>query len=782
MPSAIEPPVGYEDAHLVGAGATSQVFRARQVATGRAVALKRLRRHLVRDGEALARLRRELEALGRIRHRGIVAVHDLVSWQGDPTLVMELIEGEDLRERIARGRLPFAEVERIARALLDVLALAHGSGIVHRDLKPQNVRLGADGRICLLDFGSARLDAGSQLTRTATTLGTPDYMAPELFVAAVYDPRVDLYGLGATLFECLAGQPPQVADSLAALAHLRATADAPRIGDVLPDVPPMLGRLIDRCLAREPDDRHPSAALALWELDHPAEVGAYAQSRAALPPCLRCGLPLGAQTQRCPGCGSARPFSFGPGRATVLVVDPDPVRLADHATRWFPERTSPDALHDLAVHCAGPERNRLRYVSLVDPADADRAARALRADGLHAEVRLEPRVRLRWIVPGTFLAAFLGLSGRFAEAFVAVGVALFLDRVTAVFGARQCLLAGAPTPRSVAPRLHALAALVAVATLAVFWMAADAEGGWDTFKALLAGACIVLASSAVASLRAAGMPKWACPLPDWSSQLAASFRARTSPTCQARPAARAGYAVMVVCAIAWAGLEGFALAFVSRVDPPDTSIVYLEAAHASPEIEVHRQLRTPVEAAAEAPRPPARPIALQPRTLPPVATVSDMEWLPERPRWWHKTLPALLALPALLLLRGRIVRRAAALYARFDLARLAPRSGRPAPRRCAHVRSAPPMSLAAPCDSFVGAAIKRAAALVPDLPADSARQLERALEALVRGQREAERAEESLLARCILETDPDLEARLGFLALEGRLEAEAALQWARGPQ
>src|SRR6185295_15945051 len=101
--SAVDPPVGYADAHLIGAGATSQVFRARALSSGRSVALKRLRRHLVRDGEALARLRRELEALGRIRHRSIVRVEDLLSWDGDPTLVMELVEGEDLRDVIARG-------------------------------------------------------------------------------------------------------------------------------------------------------------------------------------------------------------------------------------------------------------------------------------------------------------------------------------------------------------------------------------------------------------------------------------------------------------------------------------------------------------------------------------------------------------------------------------------------------------------------------------------------------------------------------------------------------
>ncbi len=772
MAPAVEPPVGYEDAHLVGAGATSQVFRAREIASGRLVALKRLRRHLVRDGEALARLRRELEALGRIRHPSIVAVHDLVSWQGDPTLVMELVAGEDLRERIARGPLLPDEVLRIARALLDVLALSHGSGIVHRDLKPQNVRLGADGRVCLLDFGSARLDAASQLTRTATTLGTPDYMAPELFVAPVYDPRVDLYGLGATLFECLAGRPPQVADSLAALAHLRATSDCPRIASIVRGVPPLLARLVDRSLARDPDDRHPSAALALWELDHPEAAGAYAESRAALPPCLRCGLPLPPDSRRCPGCCCIRPFAFGAGRATVLLRDPDPQRLADHVTRWFPERAEPAMLASIATHCAGPERGRLRFVSLVDTDDADRTARALRADGLRAEVRLEPRVRLRWLVVGVFAAAFLALSGRLGEATLAACAALALDRVFAVATARQCLLAAVPVPRPVAPRLHAVATMAALVGLAILWLTSDVSHVSQAWKTLTAGAGLLLAASVLASLWGAWLPRSACPLPSWWTQLTASWRARPAAPTRAPASPRLRLVALVPGAIVWIGLEIIALACVRHVQPPSEAVVYLPPERAVPEPEVQR---------ITAPKPDDSRATLPPQALAPPPTARPA---PPAPRpWWGKSLAGLVALPLLFVLRRRVRRRAAAIQARFDLAHLARRSGRPAPDRQSQVRFADALSTPAPIvaptgDSFVASATRRAALLLPDLPPPSARQLERALEALVRGQREAAQADESLLARCILEADPDLEARLGFLALEGRLEAEAALAWA----
>src|SRR5206468_3394890 len=112
------------------------------------------------------------------------------------------------------------------------------------------VRITPDGRIVLLDFGSARLDAASQLTATGTTVGTPDYMAPELFAGSVYDPRVDIYGAGATLFECATGRAPHLADSLAELAFQRTQVDAPKVQSLAPHVPDALAQVIDRCLLR----------------------------------------------------------------------------------------------------------------------------------------------------------------------------------------------------------------------------------------------------------------------------------------------------------------------------------------------------------------------------------------------------------------------------------------------------------------------------------------------------------------------------------------------------
>lgn len=373
---------------------------------------------------------------------------------------------------------------------------------------------------------------------------------------------------------------------------------------------------------------------------------------------------------------------------------------------------------------------------------------------------------------GVFAGAFLALSGRLGEAALAACAALALDRLAAVAAARQCLLAAVPVPRSVAPRLHAVATFAAAVGLAMLWLTSDATHVGASWKMATAAACAVLTSSVLTSLWGARLPRSACPLPPWWTQLTASWRARAAARPGAPASPRVRFLALVPGAIVWIGLEICALAYVRQVHPPSDMPVYLPRAHSATEAVAPAPLGPPTALATQAPgRAPVEPAALV-LSRPPVP-------MP----WWQRSLAGFLALPLFLLLRHRIRRRAAALFARFDLAHLARRSGRPVPYRSSQVRFADALSTPAPIvaptgDSFVTSAAKRAAILLPDLPLASARQLERALEALTRGQRSAEVAEEALLARCILETDPDLEARLGFLALEGRLEAEAALAWA----
>ena len=409
-------PLGYREASLVGVGATSRVYRAVQGAGGRVVALKRLHRQLVQSPEALARLRRELEALGQLEHPSIVRSYDVVKWEGDPTIVMDFVPGVDLAQRVEHGGpLPAAEVERVARALLSALAAVHARGIVHRDVKPQNVRLHEDGRVVLLDFGSARLDAASQLTRTGSTVGTPEYMPPELYVGPAYDPRSDVYGVGATLFEALTGRPPHTADTLAELACKRNELPAPPVRSLRPDTLEALAQLVDRSLAIQPEDRFPTAGRALWALDHAREERLLAARRSAHPLCVHCGSPNAPEATACSRCGSLRPFRFDAGPCHVVV---DTVTSSDALLSWLcdlmPERAHGAALRSLAVQVAALSFERQRLASFVSEADARSLVAQLAAVGATAHVEQEPAARgklLGLLGLGVFITMFAPLAG-----------------------------------------------------------------------------------------------------------------------------------------------------------------------------------------------------------------------------------------------------------------------------------------------------------------------------------------------------------------------------------
>ena len=259
----IPSPPGFDVTELSGRGATSRVFRALEAATGRVVALKRLHRHLIRDAGALARLRRELDALNRVRHPGLVVVHDVIRWDGDPYIVMEFVEGEDLRARLDReGPLPPADVEALARALLDVLAAAHGAGIVHRDVKPANVLIDADTATAkLLDFGIAR--AVSDVARPSqftTVTGTPAYLSPEQAAGdRDLDARSDLFAAGSVLFEMLTGAAPFSARQTTELIRMIREDDPPDLATLNPYAPTELIRIVRKAMEKDRSKRYQHA-------------------------------------------------------------------------------------------------------------------------------------------------------------------------------------------------------------------------------------------------------------------------------------------------------------------------------------------------------------------------------------------------------------------------------------------------------------------------------------------------------------------------------------------
>ncbi len=257
------------DARL-GDGATATVYAATH-RNGYRVALKVLHPDLARNKEITSRFLREGYVANTIKHPGIVRVlDDDTSEDGSVFLVMELLEGDSLEKHAARtgGRLPIDQALDYSDKLLDVLAAAHAVGVVHRDIKPENVVVLADGTIKVLDFGLAQLKAGRDSTRTGLVLGTPDFMSPEQASGhnATIDARADIYGVGATLFTLLSGQPVHRARSLHEHLLIIATTRVRPLVEAAPFVPVAVCEIVDRALLLEKsrrwsDARHMQAAL-----------------------------------------------------------------------------------------------------------------------------------------------------------------------------------------------------------------------------------------------------------------------------------------------------------------------------------------------------------------------------------------------------------------------------------------------------------------------------------------------------------------------------------------
>lgn len=271
----------------LGAGGMGEVYRARDVQLRREVAIKVLPDRTSGSDEAVARFEREARAVAALSHPNIVAVHSLGSDGELRYLVMELLEGETLHERLRRGPLPAALAAETAARVADALAAAHARGVIHRDVKPSNVFLTKDGAVKVLDFGLARAvetslsdDSPTEVrTRTGVTLGTLGYMSPEQLSGEEVDSRSDVFSLGCVLHEMLTGAGPFRRSSPTATAAATLSEAAPPLG---PDVPPDLARVVSRCLEKDREARYHSARDLALDLRAPA-AGSAAGSPAGSP-------------------------------------------------------------------------------------------------------------------------------------------------------------------------------------------------------------------------------------------------------------------------------------------------------------------------------------------------------------------------------------------------------------------------------------------------------------------------------------------------------------------
>jgi Tol biopolymer transport system component/predicted Ser/Thr protein kinase len=277
----------YEIEEAIGAGGMGEVYRARDTRLERMVAIKVLAPHLAERPEHRQRLEREAKAVSSLSHPHICPLYDVGHEDGVDFLVMEFIEGETLADRLARGPLPIEEVLRFGIQIADALEKAHKQGIVHRDLKPGNVMLTADGTK-LLDFGLARADAGGDnsdasltvsptvskpLTAAGTVIGTYQYMAPEQLEGKTADARTDIFALGAVLYEMATGRRAFLAETQASLIGAIMHEQPQPVSAVQPMIPPAFDRVIQSCLAKDPEERWQTAHDVKLQLQWIAEGG-----------------------------------------------------------------------------------------------------------------------------------------------------------------------------------------------------------------------------------------------------------------------------------------------------------------------------------------------------------------------------------------------------------------------------------------------------------------------------------------------------------------------------
>ena len=276
----------YEVVSLLGAGGMGEVYRAKDTKLGREVAVKILPPAFTNDPDRLARFRREAQVLASLNHPHIGAIYGLDEANGTQFLVLELVDGESLDKRIARGKVPVDEALVIAKQIAEALEAAHEKGIIHRDLKPANIALTKDGNVKVLDFGLAKatepasgpsldvtnsptITTPAMMTGVGMILGTAAYMSPEQARGKAVDKRADIWAFGVVLFEMLSGRPLFAGDTVTdVLAHI--LSSEPGLKRLPATTPAAVRRLLARCLDKDPQRRLRDIGEARIMLERPA--------------------------------------------------------------------------------------------------------------------------------------------------------------------------------------------------------------------------------------------------------------------------------------------------------------------------------------------------------------------------------------------------------------------------------------------------------------------------------------------------------------------------------
>ena len=250
---------------MLGQGGMSAVYKATDPNLKRVVAVKLIHPHLSIDPSFVVRFESEASSVASLRHPNIVQVYDFNNDGGVYYMVLEFIPGETLYDRLKRSadtgrQITIEEAIKYTVNISDAVGFAHQRGLVHRDIKPANIMLDVQGQGILMDFGIVKILGGASHTSTGAVVGTARYMSPEIIRGEVADHRSDIYSLGVTLFEMLSGRPPFVAESAMTLMMMHLNDPIPNVLSFRADIPPDLVRILEKCLAKDRNNRYQSAA------------------------------------------------------------------------------------------------------------------------------------------------------------------------------------------------------------------------------------------------------------------------------------------------------------------------------------------------------------------------------------------------------------------------------------------------------------------------------------------------------------------------------------------
>lgn len=332
----------YEILELLGEGGMGAVYKARDTAVDRLIALKLIRPELAGNPAILQRFKQELVLARQVTHRNVIRIYDLGEADGLTFITMEYVEGQDLRSLLrAQGKFPMAEAVAITEQIIAGLQAAHAEGVIHRDLKPGNIMRDPQGRIVVMDFGLARTLGGDSMTQTGVMVGTMEYMSPEQAQAQPVDARSDLYTVGLIFYELLSGNTPFKADSALASLLKRTQERAVPVSDVERSVPRALSAIVSKCLERDPAERYQTGQQMLDDLAAFQGRGTSGSALMVAPSRPRRPLWMWAAAVAVLVLAGALGWIFTRGRSTVSVPHgPVSVLVAD-----FENKTS-DAVFD----------------------------------------------------------------------------------------------------------------------------------------------------------------------------------------------------------------------------------------------------------------------------------------------------------------------------------------------------------------------------------------------------------------------------------------------------